>query len=183
MGIRGGKQDQYCAAYGNALFMTFEGDRVELDEVNIPEELSRLLIIVYTGERKHKGDEVIKDQLDRYNVKALHRQKQIAKAMRDCLEEQNTCGFGKLLDEAWKVKRELSPLVSNAELDDFYEKCLSLGAMAGCIMGAGAGGYMLVMENPDAEGELRHNLILQNIPYHNIEIDTSGIEIIGKGDK
>lgn len=176
MQIAGGKQDQYCAAYGGLLFISFEGTGVEIKTLDIPDELVRLLVLIYTGKRTNSGDEIIQDQLDRYNVKAFHHQKQITKSMRDSLLSNDIQAFALLLNEAWKCKCEFSSLVSNSEIDGLYEKCLSLGAIAGSIMGAGAGGYMLFIENPEAEGELRKNLIENHIPYQNIEVDTTGVQ-------
>ena len=176
MQIPGGKQDQYCAAHGGVLFMTFEGQGVETTALDMPDGLVRLLLLIYTGERGKSGDEILDDQMKRYNVRALHHQKQIAKSMRDSLLQTDIKGFGKLLHEAWQCKREFTPLVSNDRVEDLYAKCLSLGAIAGSIMGAGAGGYMLLMENPETEGELRNNLIKNKIPYQNIELDTVGVQ-------
>ena len=33
--------------------------------------------------------------------------------------------LGKLLEEGWQLKKTLSPLVSNAEIDEYYERALS----------------------------------------------------------
>lgn len=175
MSVAGGNQDYYCATYGNFLFLVSEGGNTEINELQMPPRLSRLLLLVYTSIRSMDGSDILKDQLTRYNVKALHRQKQIAKGMRDCVKQGDLVGFGKLMNEAWQCKKEFSPLVSNSNIDDFHTKALSLGAIAGQIMGAGGGGYMLLMEDPEKEGELRYNLTKQNIPYHNVEVDTDGV--------
>ncbi len=177
MGVNGGIQDQYCAVYGGLLYLIVQGRKVEISKLNIPAGLADLLVMIYVGKREHKGDEIIKDQFTRNNIKALHRQKTLAKIMRDALIGNNFVEFGKLLDESWRVKKEFSPLVSNVEIDSLYDKCLNIGASGGCIMGAGGGGYLLIMENPQAPGELRYNLVNNNIAYSNIEFDTQGVQL------
>jgi D-glycero-alpha-D-manno-heptose-7-phosphate kinase len=178
MRITGGSQDQYCAAFGGLLFLIFENNKAEIDKLTIPENLTQHLFLIYAGNRNASGEEIIRDQMSRYNVKAFHQQKQIAKAMRDCLRESDCVGFGKLLEESWRTKCELSPLVSTKELDSLHEKCCSLGVLGGTLMGAGNGGYMLFMEDPNKEGYTRQKLIQSGLQYVNVEFDTEGVQIV-----
>jgi galactokinase/mevalonate kinase-like predicted kinase len=53
--------------------------------------------------------------------------------------------FGELLDTAWKEKKKLSKFISSEKLDELYEECKKNGAIAGKLMGAGGGGYMLLL--------------------------------------
>jgi D-glycero-alpha-D-manno-heptose-7-phosphate kinase len=178
MQVGGGKQDQYCATFGGLQFIIFEGDKVEMQKMEMPEEFSRAMVLVYSGERENSGDDVIKDQVLRYNVKALHHQKQSAKAMRDCVVNNDLVGFAEILNEVWKSKKEMSPLVATEKLNSLYDKCISLGALAGCVMGAGGGGYMLLVDNPNDDQNLRQNLLESGIHYHNIEVDEKGVRVM-----
>jgi D-glycero-alpha-D-manno-heptose-7-phosphate kinase len=178
MNNAGGMQDQICASYGGLLFMTLEGEHIGIEKVEIEESFSKYLILIFVGNRVVPGNDVIQDQLRCYNVKALHRNKQLARLMKECLVQKNYIEFGKLLNEAWQCKKDQSCLVSNDNIDMLYKKLLGLGAIGGVLTGAGAGGYMLVMEHPDKEGELRQNLVQQNIAYHNVEFDTLGARIV-----
>lgn len=178
MNITGGNQDQYCAAFGGINFIVNENGKVEINKLEVPRYLSNYLVLIYMGNREASGKDIIDDQLIHYNVKALHQQKQIAKSMRDCLNESDYIGFGKLLNDSWRTKKELSSLVTNKYIDDMYSKCLQLGAIGGTLMGAGNGGYMLFMENPNYDGELRQNLINNGLTYSNIEFDMDGVQLI-----
>ena len=51
--------------------------------------------------------------------------------------------FGALLDEAWKQKKRMSPLISNPLIDELYELAMRNGALGGKVTGAGGGGYIL----------------------------------------
>lgn len=179
MKIAGGNQDQYCAAYGGILFIISEGNKVEVNQLAIPSKLAQYLVLIYTGARVADGKDIIEDQSARSNIKELHHQKQLAKEMRDSILKPDYISFGKLLDEAWLTKRKLSSLVSTPAIDELHDKCLTMGAVGSCIMGAGSGGYMLAMEHPEREGELRQNLVTANISYWNIEFDTEGVCLAG----
>lgn len=62
--------------------------------------------------------------------------------------------WGPALDENWQLKRSLVSNVSDAELDTWYERARSAGAPGGKILGAAAGGFLLVSASPD-----RHNAV------------------------
>ena len=178
MGITGGKQDQYCATFGGILFMEFQGKSVDIKYVTPPEHLEQLLILVYMGKRKEMGQDIIKDQMSRMNLNNFHRMKGIARNMKQCLACNNLIGFGNLLDEAWQIKQQFTPLIADGTIKDFYNNCLSWGAIGGKLSGAGGGGYMLLMEHPNKMGQLRMELTKKNIRYENIEFDTEGVKII-----
>ena len=52
--------------------------------------------------------------------------------------------FGELLDEAWKIKRELTDKISSDEIDNYYQKAKDSGAIGGKLLGAGGGGFLLL---------------------------------------
>ena len=64
-------------------------------------------------------------------------------------EDRDISVFGKLLDEAWQAKRNLSPLVSNADVDAIYAAARAAGALGGKLLGAGGGGFLLLFVPPD----------------------------------
>lgn len=177
LGILGGNQDQYCAAYGGLLFLIYENSKMEVNSLNIPPSLSEHLILIYAGDRRSEGKDIIKQTLTTYNVKALHQQKQIAKEMRDCLTQNDLSSFGDLLNKSWLTKRELTPRISTPDIDQLYKDCLSFGAIGGTLMGAGNGGFFLFMDNPNGHGNLRENLVKQKIPFLNVEFDTEGVQL------
>lgn len=51
--------------------------------------------------------------------------------------------FGRLLNEAWVQKRNLSNIISNKKIDDLYDHALNNGALGGKLLGAGGGGFMV----------------------------------------
>ena len=54
-------------------------------------------------------------------------------------------GWGELLNRAWALKRSMSDGVSMPEIDALYERAKQAGAWGGKIIGAGGGGFLLIM--------------------------------------
>jgi D-glycero-alpha-D-manno-heptose-7-phosphate kinase len=70
--------------------------------------------------------------------------------------------FGELLHCAWLTKRRLSSKISTCAIDEYYERARRAGAIGGKLLGAGGGGFLLLMADPidqpaieRALGELR----------------------------
>jgi D-glycero-alpha-D-manno-heptose-7-phosphate kinase len=59
-----------------------------------------------------------------------------------------------LLKEGGRLKTRLSPQVSSPDIDDLYERCRALGAVAGKLCGAGSGGFLLIVIPPDRRAAL-----------------------------
>ena len=57
--------------------------------------------------------------------------------------EKNFDDFGLLLNETWKIKRNLSNKVSSNLIDDIYLQGINSGATGGKLLGAGGGGFVL----------------------------------------
>ena len=51
--------------------------------------------------------------------------------------------FGYLLNDYWKLKKNLSPSVASNYLEEIYEEAMRAGALGGNILGAGGGGYYM----------------------------------------
>lgn len=51
--------------------------------------------------------------------------------------------FGRLLNETWKIKRDLSKQVSSNFIDKIYSNGMKSGALGGKLLGAGGGGFVL----------------------------------------
>ncbi len=152
LGIRGGLQDQYAAAFGGFNFMEFSGDRVIVNPLRISpsgiNELEHNLLLCYTG-RTRLSDRIIEDQTGRYQqqegntLQGLREQKVLAVELKNALLQRRFNDFGDLMHQAWVSKKKISPKISTPAIDDFYEEARRHGALGGKIMGAGGGGYML----------------------------------------
>lgn len=66
--------------------------------------------------------------------------------------------FGKLLGEAWQVKKKLSDAISTPYIDFLYGKTLTAGAIGGKVLGAGGGGFMLLFCEPEKQQAVKDSL-------------------------
>lgn len=174
MGVVGGKQDQYMAAYGGLNYLEFN-KHTWVEPLEIPQGLEELLLLVYMGKRNNRGQDIIQDQMHRMNKEAFSKQKEIAKDMKSALESNWVREFGRLLNDAWIWKLQFSPLVASFDIQEFYNQCLDWGAIGGKLTGAGGGGYMLLMEDPSKKNQLRQLLLKHGVDYKTVEFDMEGV--------
>ena len=138
LGIAGGMQDQYAAAFGGVNFIEFLADRVVVNSLrlgrDILNELEYNLLLVDTGKVRLSSN-IIDDQVRRYerardrlDGRAARRSRRSRIEMKDRLLHRKWDDFGRLLDEEWQHKKRMSDRISSPELDDLYR----LGARRGC---------------------------------------------------
>jgi D-glycero-alpha-D-manno-heptose-7-phosphate kinase len=152
LGIKGGLQDQYAAAFGGFNFIEFLDKNVVVNPLRITQdtvnELEHNLLLCFTGTTR-VSDSIINDQTERYErsekdtVSGLRTQKQLALEMKKALLHGRLDDFGDMLNTAWEYKKKMSPKISNPAIDELYSEAREAGALGGKIMGAGGGGFML----------------------------------------
>jgi D-glycero-alpha-D-manno-heptose-7-phosphate kinase len=154
LGIKGGMQDQYAATFGGFNFIEFFGSKTVVNLLRIrPEilnELQYLLLLCYTGKTRLSA-QILDTQINGYVqkreevVRALDELKAITIAMKDVLLQGRLDSFGDLLHHAWENKKKLASQITNPHIDEMYEVARKHGALGGKILGAGGGGYLLLL--------------------------------------
>lgn len=153
LGMAGGKQDQYAAAFGGFNFMEFmEGDKVIVNPLRIrPEylrELESCLLVFYTG-RSRLSAQIIESQIqsvdrkDVDSIHAMHALKAQAVQMKEALLMGRLQKIGEILHYGWENKKRMAQGISNPHMDQIYEAALQAGATGGKLSGAGGGGHFL----------------------------------------
>jgi len=148
-----GKQDQYIAAHGGVTVFDIARDGVVTARpVNASEDtldaLEDNLVLVSTGFYRAAG-EVLKDQDDRSKKKDqamidnLHYVKELGHRSLDAIESGDLARFGLIMHEHWEHKKKRSPLMSNPDIDRWYELARGNGALGGKLIGAGGGGFLM----------------------------------------
>lgn len=144
-----GKQDQYASAFGGCNHIIFNKDEtVIVEKLSQVDNLKDNFALLYTGITR-SASEILKDQNDRTkeNMKNLEELVNQAKKAKIMIIESDYSGLGKLLKNAWLSKKELSPNISNDDIDLMFEKIYSCGANGAKLLGAGGGGYILFEGN------------------------------------
>ena len=158
-GIPGGRQDQYASAFGGVNFIEFEPHGATVvTPLRISQstlyELEYSLVFAHVG-GSHVGGGIIARQVANIRaqesdaVEATHRVKELASAMKRELLLGNLERFGALLDEAWQSKRLMAEGISNPRIDALYAAARKAGAFGGKISGAGGGGFMFFLADPE----------------------------------
>lgn len=164
LALAGGRQDQYAATFGGFNFIEFFADHVVVNPLRLRtatwNELEYALILCFTG-RTRASAHIVENQARSYVarqpqvVQALDESKRIAVEMKALLLRDQVRDFGVKLDEAWRHKKDLDAGITNPHIDALYQAARTEGAIGGKILGAGGGGYLLVL----APFECRHAVI------------------------
>jgi len=177
-----GCQDQILAAYGGLNYIEFGGNNhMRVRKVTIPvsriKSLQRHMMLFFTGIAR-TASQVAADQIKNIPKK----QKELKEMYKMTIEAMHILNgndlnaFGKLLNESWKIKRDLSKRISVPHIDDIYETAMRAGAIGGKLLGAGGGGFVLIFASPDKQKKIREKLKkLLLIPF---KFETSGSQII-----
>ncbi len=153
LGVKGGLQDQYAAAFGGFNFIEFTGDTVIVNPLRVDpahvNELEYNLLLCYTGKTR-LSSHILQRQIQSYVderpdvMRALDEMKQITIDMKGALLQGRLRDFGALMHDEWQCKKRLDAQISNAQIEEMYTAARAHGALGGKITGAGGGGYLLL---------------------------------------
>lgn len=169
-----GKQDQYAAAYGGFNLIEFQpGDSVVVSPVICdPETLREIesgILMFYTGITR-SASALLQEQSSGMASSAQKQQTmrsmvELAYTLRGELHNNNTDAFGEVLHENWMLKRSMAAGVSNETIDDWYCRARKAGATGGKILGAGAGGFLMLYAPVERHEAITRSLsMLRPIP-------------------
>ena len=64
----------------------------------------------------------------------------------------------KNVDESWKLKREINPGSTDANINNFYNLAKKSGSHGGKLLGAGRGGFILLFSEKSDISKLKKSL-------------------------
>lgn len=176
-----GSQDQVLVAYGGFNHIVFaQNGEITVRPMTLPAErvnqLNAHLMLMFTGIRRTASDIA-----QTYVVGARDRQLRRMSEMVDdgvalLSGDGDITEFGRLLDEAWQLKRSLSAQISNPQIEEIYGEARAAGAIGGKLIGAGGGGFLLLFADPGDQPRIRERLgRLIHVPFR---FDYVGSQII-----
>jgi D-glycero-alpha-D-manno-heptose-7-phosphate kinase len=176
-----GCQDYYPAMYGgvNAIGLKVEGIRREALPVNI-DELNSRFVLAYTGKPRNSGInnwEVMKAHIDgeRGVWKNFSQIAAIADAMRGSLERSDWRETARLLRAEWKHRKGNSPGITTPLIDRLVEVTRKAGARAAKVCGAGGGGCVVFLCEPDARTRVEAAIEAEGARILRVEVARRGV--------
>lgn len=179
-----GCQDQIWAAYGGFNRIEFHPDgsfsvNPFILSASRLTELSQSLMLFFTGFSRFATG-FAHDQIQNFNNRKnqLRMMKSMVDSATDILLNPKTPlrELGELLHQSWQLKRELAESVSNSKIDEIYDNAREAGAIGGKLLGAGGGGFMVFVVDPEKRNDVRKRL--KNLVAVNVGFDTEGSKII-----
>jgi D-glycero-alpha-D-manno-heptose-7-phosphate kinase len=152
VGLAGGKQDEYAAAFGGVNLLRF-GDGVSVEPIAAHDLLAQL-IVCHTGVARLSGD--IHDAVwgaylrgDADVGRVLRELRDTALMLAPALGEGDTERIAECVNRNWELQQLLHPSISN----DVVERIMTAGRYAGAhaakACGAGGGGCVVFVVSPE----------------------------------
>ena len=162
LGVAGGYQDHYAAAFGGALLLS-GGASVAVERIPLSDSfaatLSRRIVLVYTGQSRISARTIaaVADGCragDPSVCRALEHCKRLALLMADALRRGDVDALGELVGEHWVHQRALHPSITTACIDAIHDACTRAGALGMKALGASGGGCVMAVARDGREGAL-----------------------------
>jgi D-glycero-alpha-D-manno-heptose-7-phosphate kinase len=178
-----GTQDHYPPAFGGAAAIELQpgGERrIEL-RVDLA-ELERRIVLCYTGKPRQSGInnwEVYKAHMDgkRAVQKNLERISEVAQQLRGALERANWREAGRLMHEEWVFRKRNLRTISTRTIDRIVEDARRKGALAGKVCGAGGGGCVVLLIDPEAREQVEAAVVEAGGELLPMKIDRFGVQV------
>ncbi|MFP4248828.1 MAG: GHMP kinase [Armatimonadota bacterium] len=167
LGIDGGKQDQYAAACGGLSAMVFEDPEVKVEPLEPSRdfllELEKSMLLVYTGKSRLSGD-IIKTVMGAYRrneeamTEPLMSIRQAGHEMREAILDEDLARVGEVLSRNWENQKRLYDSMTTAKIEALFDIAGRDGLLGGKACGAGGGGCIVLLCEPDREHVVRRDV-------------------------
>lgn len=182
MGIAGGRQDHYAAAFGGALGIRF-GQHVFPESIPLAppmqSELAARCIVMYTGESRISAN-TITAVMGAYasgnaTVRtALQRMRDLAEQMVPALARGDFDALGRLVAEQWDQQRSLHPAIPTLLIDTMIAHAMRAGAIGCKALGASGGGCVLCIAAADRVHDVKRAVAPMGMAI-DYTVDTKGV--------
>jgi len=178
-----GSQDQVSASVGGFNKIIFKKNKINIKRIKNLKNIKKLeqnLLLIYTGINR-TADRIASTYASKLSSTKKEYIKKICEHVTEgeyLLNTGKIDEFGKLLNNAWYLKKKLSNSISNPKIDQLYNLALKYGALGGKLLGAGGGGFLLLyMPFKFKKKFFVNNKNLINIPFN---FTNEGAQVIFK---
>lgn len=183
IGAPAGTQDHYPAAFGGVAALHLEtGGEWRENLATDPVALERRLVVCYTGKPRQSAINnwrVFVAHLggDRGVQRSLAAIAAIARAMREAIAREDWNEAGRLMREEWSFRKRALPAISTPTIDRILAAARRRGALAGKACGAGGGGCVALLIEPDARSEVERAVEQAGGALLDCRIDRRGVRV------
>jgi D-glycero-alpha-D-manno-heptose-7-phosphate kinase len=178
-----GVQDYRPAVYGGVSAVELGVDGIRRVGLSVaPEELQARLVLAYTNASRNSGInnwEMTKRHIDGDQEvrRRFARIRDIAVEMRAALEARDWRAVGRHVADEWENRKGLAPGVTTSVIDELLTAAADAGAHGGKVCGAGGGGCLFCIGEPERVPAIREALASHGARILDFRIEAEGLRI------
>jgi D-glycero-alpha-D-manno-heptose-7-phosphate kinase len=183
IGAPTGTQDHYPPAFGGAAAIELPPGGEHRTELRVDlSELERRIVVCYTGKPRQSainnwdvfqahlnGNKRVRGNLERIS--------EVAQEIRGALEASDWTEVGRLMREEWSFRKRNLKTISTKTIDRIIEGARRKGALAGKVCGAGGGGCVVLLIDPDRRESVEKEVAEGGGEVLPMRIDRSGVQV------
>ncbi|KKN31720.1 hypothetical protein LCGC14_0821050 [marine sediment metagenome] len=176
MGGNVGAQDQYLCSLGGVHLLRFSKHGVR--DTPLQADFLQDYLMMFDTHQYRRASMLVS-----YQMADMKKHKKLYLRMTDMVDDGLTiigtadwADFGMLLDESWRLKKQLSKYITTPTIDGIYESAMKAGAAGGKLLGGGGGGFILFVVEPDKQDAVKN--ALNELTYTPFNFETEGTKVI-----
>ena len=183
-----GVQDYRPALFGGISAVELNVDGIRRVPLRVDAKaLQDRIVLAYTNASRNSGInnwEMTKRHIDgdREVQSRFGKIRDVAVAMRTSLEEQDWAAVGRHVADEWENRKGLAPGVTTPDIDRMLSAAADAGATGGKVCGAGGGGCLFCIGEPEAVPAIRDALAGHGARLLDFRIETEGLRVESRVD-
>lgn len=178
-----GEQDYYAAVYGGLNGWHFDVNSVRRQTYDIPlRELQQRLLLFYSGLPRSSGInnwQVFQKYVDgdpstRASLATIAEQ---SRNLHQALKHRNWHEVHAAISAEWEARKKLAPAITTPEIDQILAFGDKHGATAGKVCGAGGGGCLFLMMEPDRKATIERKARERGFTLLDFEPSAEGLTV------
>ena len=178
-----GLQDYRPAYYGGVAAIELRPDGVKRTAIDVdPRQLQERIVLAYTGAPHFSGTnnwEIMKRRIDgdAHVTACFDRIVEAAAGLREALERGDWDGVAGHIKMEWEARKKLAPGVTTPMIDTLISSAFAAGARAAKVCGAGGGGCLFCVAEPENVATVRTALASGGARVLDYRIETDGLRV------
>ena len=178
-----GLQDYRPAYYGGVAAIELRPDGVRRVGIDIDAAaLQQRMVLAYTGAPHFSGTnnwEITKRHIDgdRQVFDCFERIAAAAAGVRHALAHADWAAVAREINREWEARKALAPGVTTPMIESLIASAKAAGAHAAKVCGAGGGGCLFCLADPDKLPAVRHALASGGARILDYRIETDGLRV------